>query len=126
MYVHHIGVITKNIENSIEKIKLQHDLERISDIVFDPAQNARLCMLYSKEGLDIELIEGEDFNNMLNKGTTYYHICYSTSDINSEIVKLQSVGALLVKKPLEAKLFDQKKVAFLYTETGLIELVEEN
>ena len=126
MHVHHIGVITKNIENSIKKIKKQHEIHDISNIIFDPNQNARLCMLYTNEGLDIELIEGEDFNNMFIKGTTYYHICYSTNNINEEILKLTSAGAIIVKKPLNANLFDMKKVAFLYSETGLIELLEKN
>ncbi|HIU12387.1 MAG TPA: VOC family protein, partial [Candidatus Onthocola stercorigallinarum] len=51
---------------------------------------------------------------------------YSVKNINETITKLQEDGAFLVSPAKEAILFDNKKVAFLMWDLGLIELLEES
>lgn len=121
---HHIGIACKDIEQEIKKIKKIHDVKSISKIVYDENQKATLCMLSVENGLNIELISGEQTSTILKRGITYYHICYQVNDIKSKVDDLVSSGALLISYPKPAVLFNGKKVAFLQGSYGLIELVE--
>ena len=124
MKFHHIGVCCKNINKEIENIKKIHKVSEISEIVFDKKQEAELCMLKIEDGLKIELISGKQIENLLKKKITYYHICYEVTDILKEKERLVDNGAFLISDEKEAILFDNKKVCFLLTSYGLIELVE--
>lgn len=124
MKFHHIGIVCKNIETAVNDYKLIHNNCNVSSIVFDELQDAKLCMVENADGSKIEFIEGSKFEPMLKKGISYYHICYSVKNINDEIEKLSSKGALLVSAAKPAILFRNNKVAFLYVSYGLIELLE--
>ena len=124
MKFHHVGVACRNIREELEIIKKIHDVTDVSEIVFDIEQKAELCMIHTSEGVAIELISGEQVENLIKKRISYYHICFETKDINNEIERLQSIGALLVSDSKPAILFKNKQVAFLQVSYGLIELVE--
>lgn len=97
----------------------------ISEIIHDNLQNADLCILKTDTGLDVEFISGEQVANLLKTRVSYYHLCYSTNNIESEIAHFEENGCLVVSDLKPAILFGGKRVAFLMTPTGLIELVEE-
>ena len=124
MKFHQVGVACRNIREELEIIKKIHDVTDVSEIVFDIEQKAELCMIHTSEGVAIELISGEQVENLIKKRISYYHICFETKDINNEIERLQSIGALLVSDSKPAILFKNKQVAFLQVSYGLIELVE--
>jgi methylmalonyl-CoA/ethylmalonyl-CoA epimerase len=124
MKFHHIGLACPNIWEEIESITKIHEVIDISPIVFDKEQKAELCILKTSEGIVIELISGEQVENILKKRITYYHLCFETDDINSEVARLQDLGAFLVSDLKPAILFGNKQVAFLQVSYGLIELVQ--
>ncbi len=125
MKFHHIGIATEDINKSIEKLKKYFDIKEISEIVYDKNQDANLCMLTISDGIMIELISGGVVTNIVKKRQYLYHTCYSVKDIDKMIDSLISDGAFLVRESKEAKLFNNKRVAFLMWDLGLIELVEE-
>ncbi len=125
MKFHHVGIATHNIEELIEKLKKYFEIVDISPIVYDSNQEAYLCMLTLNDNTKIELINGKVVEGFLKKRQYLYHTCYSTDNIDDEIKKLTSDGAFLVSEPKEAILFENKRVAFLMWDLGLIELVEE-
>lgn len=125
MKFHHLGIATDNIPAMQNKLKKLFNIKATSEIIFDPEQNASLCMITTNEGFNIELISGEIVANILKKRQYLYHTCYSTLAIDETITTLVNEGALLVSEPKPAILFDNRKVAFLMTDLGLIELVEE-
>ena len=53
------------------------------------------------------------------------YICYETDDIQAQIKQFEEMGYMLVSDAKEAILFNMKKVAFMMTNMGLIELVEK-
>lgn len=126
MKFHHIGICCKDIKSEIENIKKIHQINDISEIIYDEKQEAELCMLDIENGLKIELISGKQVENILKKKITYYHICYEVENISIEKEKLVQGGAFLISDEKEAILFSNKKVCFLLVNYGLIELVEEN
>lgn len=125
MRVHHLGVACSDIESALTEFSKYHNILRKSEVVFDPIQNAYLCMVTSECGLDIEFISGEKVAKLVKKGVSYYHVCYETNDIDATYADFISKGALEISMPQPAVLFDGLRVAFLYLPYGLVELVEE-
>ena len=124
MRFHHIGVATEDIDKMVIYLKNIMDLSEVGETVFDEKQNASLCMVTMTDGTQIELISGPVVEKLVRKRTFLYHICYETDDLEKQIEVLLAQGAMLVSESKEAILFGYKKVAFLMTEMGLIELVE--
>lgn len=124
MTFHHIGIATKNIEKELKNYGETLNVKSVSDIVYDPIQNARLCMMVLDDGIRMELVEGDPVQEFLKKGVKIYHMCYEVKNIQREIEVMQENKAILVSGPSPAILFNNKKVAFLFSRIGLIELVE--
>jgi methylmalonyl-CoA/ethylmalonyl-CoA epimerase len=125
MKMHHIGIACLNIEKTLKDISAIHKVNRISKIVYDAHQNAKLCMVELEGGEKLELISGPKVEKLVKKGISYYHLCYSVGDIHKSINELTLKGAILVSNPTPAILFEGKMVAFLLTSYGLIELLSE-
>jgi methylmalonyl-CoA/ethylmalonyl-CoA epimerase len=124
MKFHHVGVACRDIKKEIENLTKIHDVTDVGPHVFDAEQNAEVCILWTADGVAIELISGDPVANILKKGITYYHMCFETENIDVEITRLQSLGAHLLSEPKSAILFDNRKVAFLMVSYGLIELLQ--
>lgn len=125
MKFHHIGIATENIDKMVEKIEKYFEVSDVSKTVYDEQQDADLCMVTLKDGIRIELITGEVVKNILKKRQYLYHTCYSVKDIDETIEKLVADGAFVVREARKAILFDNRRVAFLSGDLGLMELVEE-
>ncbi len=124
MKFHHIGIATNDINNMLNKLKKFFEVKNVSAIVYDPNQDANLCMVTLNDNTKIELINGKVVENFLKKRQYLYHTCYEVKDIMATIESLVADGAFLVSEAKEALLFNNKKVAFLMWDLGLIELVE--
>ena len=125
MKFHHIGIATENIEDMIKHLKKIMEISEIYETVFDPLQNANLCMVILSDGMQIELISGEVVARLVKKHNYLYHTCYVVEDIDKVIDTLQEEGYLLISEPKEAILFGGKKVAFLSGKLGIVEVLEE-
>lgn len=124
MKMHHIGIAADDIPRMIEYTKNFFTIADISETVYDPNQKAYLCMLTTDTGLQIELIKGPMVEKLVKKRQYLYHICYEVEHIEEAVKKYRELGCFIVSEPKKTVLFHGKKVAFLMTDMGLIELVE--
>lgn len=133
MHLHHIGIVVKNLQESIERYRTLYGFTPISDIVEDTVQRVKVAFVsvgLSDEST-IELIEplSEDSpvsNFLKNRGGGLHHLCYQVEDIHKSVEDLQRKGALMTCAPVPAAAFGNLKIAFLYTpDRNLIELVEK-
>jgi len=122
MKFHHIGIATDNIKKTFEFVKNSFDVIEFTDIIYDKNQNATLQMIYTKD-INIELVSGGMVKDIIKKKITYYHICYEVTNIQKFIKEFNN--SILISPPKKAILFNNRKVAFLLTPIGLIELLEE-
>ena len=125
MIFHHVGIACKDILKELEAIKKIHEIDEISEIVYDALQEVNLCMVTLHDGFKMELVSGKTVEKLVQKGTTNYHLCYESTNIDEDIKTLLSKGALLVSPQKPAILFKGKVVAFLLVSYGLIELVQK-
>jgi hypothetical protein len=122
---HHLGIACKKIDKALKNIERLYNVVKVSDIVHDELQSAHLCLITTDNGMVFELISGDQVDNILKKGLSYYHVCYCVDNLEEEIDKFISNGSLLIKPPTPAKLFNDQKVAFLLTDIGMVELLEK-
>lgn len=125
LVLHHIGIATEDIADMTAQMENRFDIVKKTEIVYDPIQKASLCMLTLKDGVQIELVQGEAVAGFLRRNQRLYHTCYQTDNIDEMVKKLVEEGGTQVTAPESAVLFGGRRVCFLMTQLGLIELVEE-
>jgi methylmalonyl-CoA/ethylmalonyl-CoA epimerase len=126
MTFHHIGIATKDIDETLVYIKkVYKNIDTISEIIYDKLQDASLCMVTLKDGINIELVSGNQVNGYTKKRISLYHTCWEVDNINEAIERQVDSGAFLVSEPKEAILFNNRRVAFVYSDIGLVELLEK-
>jgi methylmalonyl-CoA/ethylmalonyl-CoA epimerase len=128
MKLNHIGVATKNVEATTKL--LEHMGYHAGDIMRDENQKVDVRFLYSDEAPTIELLfnisgGSSPIDKIVEKnGTSVYHLCYETPDIDAAVAdfRMQHYLPIGVKKP---SLMDGRNVIFLYHQDNvMIELVE--
>lgn len=124
MKIHHLGIATNNLEKVTKFIKNTHNVISQKGPVWDKNLKANLILFEVREGLAIELVCGPIVESLVRKKINLYHFCYEVNDLKIFIDKFISNGATLIKRPTPAKLFNGRKVAFLITPCGIIELLE--
>ena len=126
--IDHIGYVTKNIEKSAESFTiLGYSAE---EVVNDDTQKTKICFLRKKGEVSIELVEPYPENatmlNMLKKGTTPYHTCYTVPDVQSTFEQLKELGFTPLFNPVPAPAFGHRLICYFWKkQTGLIEIVEQ-
>lgn len=124
MKLHHVGIATDSIDELIEFLEKVTVIVNRTDKIYDPLQDAWLCMLELEGSGRLELIEGNAVNRFVKKHMNLYHTCYEVEDIGQEKEKWIANGAVLVSDEKEAVLFDNRKVVFLMSQIGMVELLE--
>ncbi len=69
--MHHIGIACLNIEKTLKDISAIHSVSRISKVVYDANQNAKLCMVELENDEKLELISGPKVEKMVKKGIKF-------------------------------------------------------
>jgi methylmalonyl-CoA/ethylmalonyl-CoA epimerase len=122
--VHHVGVACRAIEPVRTWLHATHRVVDDSGVVHDPCQRADLCLLTLDDGPAIELVSGEVVAGLVERGHSYYHLCYEVADLATAVSTLTSGECRPVAPPAPAVLFDGRRVAFLLGPIGLTELLE--
>ena len=128
MEVDHIGYAVKNIDKAKKSME-------ILGYTFEPTvedKDRNIFISFGElDGYRVELVapmgEGSPVDMYLSKiGPTPYHICYRSSDIETDIAELQK-HRFKVSIPLAPAIaFGNKRVVFMYSlSVGLIEIVED-
>ena len=130
MKLHHIGIVVKNIQESLGDLTQFLSFDSITLPSLISSQRVNVCFLKTNN-VYIELIEPAEENSPISDfvkdGGGFHHLCFEVDDIHNEVEKMVKKGARLVVKPIEG--FDDRLIAFLVlnmknTNSNLIELVE--
>ena len=129
MKLHHIGIATANIEEAVKRHKEVYGLEQVTEIVDDPLHKVSVVLLSAGGEVFIELVsplkEDSPVSNLLKKGITLYHICYLVKDLDETLKEVKG-NSIIISKPAPAKLYDGRRIAFVYTQDKyVVEFLEE-
>lgn len=126
MKFHHTGVAVDNIQNAIDTYRMLGPVQLKTARVVDQLQDGANLQIISFLGRSYELVSGPVVEGLRKKNVSMYHDCFEVPDIESAILDMREAGFSLVRSVRPAKLFNGRKVCFLYRESvGLIELLEE-
>ncbi len=126
MNFHHIGIACANIQEVITFLENTFDIIAISDIIYHENHGVNACLLTNKDGTKIELVSGKTVEKFVKKKQYLYHNCWEVNNIDLAIEKFCNNGSMLISEPKPSKLFGNRKVAFLFTDIGILELLESN
>jgi methylmalonyl-CoA/ethylmalonyl-CoA epimerase len=130
--LHHIGFVVSNIHKEIKQFARSIGASENSRIYHDPLQKVRVSFLQTKCPRDaqIELVEpaapDSPVLNFLNKGGGLHHLCYEVTDLDAHLSKMRKGGAVIVKPPLPAVAFENRRIGWVFTRQKLLlEFLEE-
>jgi methylmalonyl-CoA/ethylmalonyl-CoA epimerase len=121
---HHIGIACADIEATAAFVLRAYEIVSDSGTVDDPLQRARVRLFNAGLPGALELVAGPMVERLVKRGITYYHVCYETPDIVETMRRAEALRMALVSPPTPASLFAGRRVAFVYTDVGLIEFLE--
>ena len=131
MKLSHVGIIVKDMEEGIKNHENLFGYKQLGEIVEDLTQKVRVVLMGHSEDdpVKIELISplGEDspVTELLKKRQSIYHLCYEVPDIEEAKNQARKNGAIMISKPVEAPLFDNRKICFLFTKDHyVVELIQ--
>lgn len=123
MNFHHLGIATKDIKKTRKWIHRHFTIIHFSDIIYDPLQTAYLQLIETVDTV-FELVSGSVVDNFINNNISYYHVCYEVESIEKSIESFEK--SIVISPPKEAILFNNRKVAFLMTPIGIVELLSKH
>ena len=132
MKLHHVGIVVEDIEAGIQRYKVMFGFVPITEVVDDPVQKVSVVLLSGPElgSVPVELIaplaDDSPVSKILKGNVRLYHLCFLVTDIEEELKKFRSNGAIIISGPVPADLFEGKRIAFVYTpDNYVVELLEK-
>jgi methylmalonyl-CoA/ethylmalonyl-CoA epimerase len=127
---HHVGYVVASIQEVVQRYVQAIDADWDGAIIHDPNQLVRVTFLRGKNADPlIELIEpaGEKSPvlSFLNRGGGIHHVCYVVDSLEKQLESCRSKGILIVRPPLPAAAFANRRIAWVCTtDRFLIEYLE--
>ena len=131
MKLHHIGIVVKNIQESLGELTKYLDFESTTVPSLVGSQKVNICFLKTNN-VFLELIEPAEENSpvsdFIKKGGGFHHLCFEVDDIHLELEKMKKNGARIVVDVVKG--FEERLTAFVMldmknTNCNLIELAEK-
>ena len=114
MKLHHVGIVVKNIQESLGELTKFLKFETIGIPTLIGSQKVNVCFMKLGD-VNLELIEPVEKNSpvtsFLSEGGGFHHLCFEVKNINEKISELEKNGARLLVKPVLG--FEERQIAFL-------------
>jgi methylmalonyl-CoA/ethylmalonyl-CoA epimerase len=121
---HHLGIACENIKEVTVFLENTFSIVKKSKIVFLENQGVDACLLTNDDGTNIELVSGKTIEGFVKKKQFLYHSCWEVENIDTAIKSFVDNDCFLISEPKPSILFNNRKVAFLFTDVGILELLE--
>jgi len=131
MKLHHIGIVVKNIQESLGELTNYLNFESTTVPSLVGSQRVNICFLKTNN-VFLELIEPAQENSpitdFVKKGGGYHHLCFEVDDIHLELEKMKKNGARVIVDVVKG--FEDRLTAFVMldmknTNCNLIEFAEK-
>jgi methylmalonyl-CoA/ethylmalonyl-CoA epimerase len=126
LHIHHVGFVVSEIKTVIEGFVRSLDATWEGKVFQDPLQKVRVTFLRTACSSDpqIELVEpsAEDspVRQFLQKGGGLHHLCYEVQDLDAHLGEMRTRGGIIVKPPLPAVAFGNRRIAWVFTQQKLL------
>jgi methylmalonyl-CoA/ethylmalonyl-CoA epimerase len=126
MRLHHVGFVVQNIRREAANFAQSIGAYWDEAVFHDPLQNARVTFLRPLLQADalIELVEpgadGSPVGHFLEKGGGLHHLCYEVGDLDAHLKAARLRGAVVVRRPVPAVAFANRRIAWALTKEKLL------
>jgi methylmalonyl-CoA/ethylmalonyl-CoA epimerase len=132
--LHHVGYVVASIPDIAERFAKSVHAEWDGRIVHDPLQGVHVTFLANRafpEAALVELVapagENSPVTSFLKKGGGLHHFCFEVDELAEQLEEARRQGAIVVRKPLPAVAFNNRRIGWVYTaEKLLIEYLERS
>jgi methylmalonyl-CoA/ethylmalonyl-CoA epimerase len=125
--LHHLGVACRDLETDTRALGVLGYAAEGADFV-DPVQGIRGRFLTGpgpRLELLVELAGADVLRPWLAQGVKIYHQAYEVDDLSAEIRELELAGARMVRSPVPAPAFGDRRICFVALRNAmLVELIE--
>lgn len=124
--LHHVGFAIRSIENEIAAFGSSILASWNGKIFHDPLQKVRVTFLQTPTPTDamVELVEpaadDSPVGQFLRRGGGLHHLCYEIPDLDAHLEKMLVGGGIIVKAPLPAVAFENRRIAWVVTRQRLL------
>tara|TARA_B100002052_G_scaffold240042_1_gene224249 strand:- start:629 stop:1027 length:399 start_codon:yes stop_codon:yes gene_type:complete len=131
MKLHHIGIVVKNIQDSLGELTNFLKFEETTMPILVETQKVKVCFLKTAD-IFIELIEpinnDSPVKNFSNLGGGFHHLCFEVDNVFDTLKQMKENGARVIVEPTKG--FENREIAFVMlnmknTNCNLIELAEK-
>jgi len=131
MKLHHIGIVVKNIQESLGELTEFFNFVETSIPIEVKSQRVNVCFLKTSD-VYVELIEPIGDNSpvkkFLEKGGGFHHLCFEVNNIFEEVEKIRKKGGRIIVEPTKG--FEDRLIAFVLlnmknTNCNLVEFAEK-
>ena len=130
MKLHHIGIVVRNIQESLGELTEFLDFKETSVPIEVTSQKVNVCFLKTS-AVYVELIQPIENDSPVKKfsesGGGFHHLCFEVENIFEEVERMKKSGARVIVEPTKG--FDDRLIAFVLlnmknTNCNLIEFAE--
>jgi len=124
--LHHVGFAIHSIKKEIDAFGSSILATWDGKIFHDPLQKVRVTFLQPPSPTDalIELVEpaadDSPVDQFLKRGGGLHHLCYEVPDLDAHLHKMQAGRGVIVKPPLPAVAFENRRIAWVVTRQRLL------
>ena len=131
MKLHHIGIVVKNIQESLGELTNYLQFEETTMPTLIESQKVNVCFLKTSN-IFLELIEpvhdDSPVKNFSELGGGFHHLCFEVDNIIETLKQLKENGARIIVEPTKG--FENRLIAFVLLNMknincNLIELAEK-
>ena len=114
----HLGLAVRSLAGEVKDAEITHDEERRVNVAF----------IYIDD-IKVELVEPADekspVTNILNKGQSLYHMCFTVPVLEKAIKAARENGFHSISRIAPGKAYDNARVIWVFSKIyGLFELIE--
>jgi methylmalonyl-CoA/ethylmalonyl-CoA epimerase len=123
---HHFGFVVPSIQDIVRSFAESMSSNWDGEIIHDPNQRVHVTFLCGKNPEDplIELVEpaddGSPVLSFLKRGGGLHHVCYVVDSLDKQLEDCRARHSLVVRPPLPAAAFGERRIAWVYTKNKLL------
>ena len=123
MKIDHIGIVVKNIGDSIEYWQKVFGYKQYTEVVTNKRQKVRVVFLKKNDSIEIKLVEPTDQTSSVYRvamrGGGLHHLCFKCDNLNQQIDLMKGHGIRMLVPPEPGEAFENEKIAFMLAPNGL-------
>ena len=132
MKLHHIGIVVKNIQESLGELTQFLSFESTTVPSLIGSQKVNVCFLKTSD-VYIELIEpaveNSPVSDFVKGGGGFHHLCFEVDDVNAKVNEFRNKGGIIVSPPeltigWEKLGFENRLASFVYFDNLPVKLIE--